>query len=405
MKKIFQLIIIALMSLSVLSGCQENKFKALIVTGQNNHNWKDSHIILKKILENSGTFTVETAISPAKGEDMSGFTPDFYAFDVVVLDYNGDEWSEKTKKNFEKYVNNGGGVVVYHASDNSFPGWKEYNEMIGLGGWEGRNEKSGPYVYYNSNDELIRDTSEGRAGDHGPQHEFVVEIRDTQHPIVKGLRKRWLHSKDELYSKLRGPAQNMNIIATAYADTAFKGTGRNEPILMTVEYGKGRIFHTVLGHAGGDKHHYATQDAGFIITLQRGAEWAATGEVKQQLPEDLPNIGSAFLLPNYKFYTLDELFTRAKSFEFGKAQKFLYLISNRIREAKGNSQKLSSFEDKIVAILQADDATNECKNYLGRELSWFGSEKSLPVLNELLKNDETADMAQFAIARIESGKN
>ncbi len=401
MKKIFQLIIIALLSLSVLSGCKENKLKALIVTGQNNHNWEESHIILKKILENSGTFNVETSISPAKGEDMSGFVPDFYAFDVIVLDYNGDEWPEKTKKNFEKYVKDGGGVVVYHASDNSFPAWEEYNVMIGLGGWKGRNEKSGSYVYYNNRNELIRDNSEGNGGEHGSQHEFVIEIRDTKHPIVKGLNKRWLHSLDELYSKLRGPAQNMNIIATAYADTSYKGTGRHEPILMTIEYGKGKIFHTVLGHVGREKKHYATQDAGFIITLQRGAEWAATGEVKQQLPEDLPNVGSAFLLPNYKFYTLDELFAKAKSFEYGKAQKYLYLISNRIREAKGGSEKLKDFENRILKTMQSDDATSECKNYFCRELSWMGSEKSLPLLNELLKNDETSEMAQFALTRLQ----
>jgi type 1 glutamine amidotransferase len=401
MKNIFQLIVTMLLSASLLSGCHSDKIKALIVTGQNNHNWKESHVILQKILENSDAFTVETSVSPAKGEDMSSFAPDFSAFDVVVLDYNGDEWSEKTKKSFDSYVKNGGGVVVYHASDNSFPNWKEYNEMIGIGGWEGRNEKSGPYVYYNDRDELIRDNSVGSAGDHGPQHEFVIEIRDTEHPIVKGMPKRWLHSQDELYSKLRGPAQNMSIIATAYSNTTYKGTGRHEPILMTIEYGKGRVFHTVIGHVGNEKVHYATQDAGFILTLQRGAEWAATGEVKQKLPEDLPNVGSAFLLPDYKFYTLDDLFSKAKSFEYGKAQKYLYLISNRIREAKGDTKKLNDFEDRILNTMQSDDATNECKNYLCRELSWMGSDKSLPVLNELLKNNETAEMAQFALTRLQ----
>ncbi len=298
-------------------------------------------------------------------------------------------------------MKNGGGVVVYHASDNSFPEWKEYNEMIGLGGWYGRDEKSGPLVYYNNRNELIRDNSEGKAGSHGPQHEFVIELREPEHPIVKGLPKRWLHSQDELYSNLRGPAKNMTILATSYADLKQKGTGRHEPILMTINYGKGRIFHTVIGHVGGEKVHYATQDAGFILTLQRGAEWAATGEVKQQLPADLPNIGSAFLLPNYKFYTLDELFNKAKSFEYGKAQKYLYLISNRIREADGDPKKLSGYENRILSTLQSDDATNECKNYLCRELSWMGSEKSLSVLNELLKNPETSDMAQFAITRLQ----
>ncbi len=75
-------------------------------------------------------------------------------------------WSEKTKAAFLDYVKNGGGVVVYHAAMHSFPDWKEYNEMTGLGGWGDRNEKDGPYVYYKGN-ELVIDTSAGLAGSHG----------------------------------------------------------------------------------------------------------------------------------------------------------------------------------------------------------------------------------------------
>ena len=401
MRKLLNIFLIAALSLSLFSGCQSKKLKALVVTGQNIHpNWEESHVILQQILENSDVFSVETSISPAAGEDMSRFSPDFSAFDVVVLDYCGDEWPEKTKENFVKYVANGGGVVIYHFSIAAFPGWKEYNEMTGLGGWNNRNEKSGPYVYYNKNDELIRDSSEGKAGSHGPAHEFVIDVRDAEHPIMKGLPKHWLHTKDELYQQLRGPAKNLTVLATAYADTSKGGTGRNEPLLMTVNYGKGRIFSTVLGHVGKEPMHVSTMDAGFIITLQRGAEWAATGNVTQELPEDLPNIGSVFILPKYKFYTLDELFINAKTFDWGKPQKFLYLISHRIRDAKGDKAKLAMFEDKILDVLDDDDATAECKNYLCRELSWMGTEKSIPVLQELKKNDATSEMAQYALSRL-----
>ncbi len=399
MKRLLHIFLVAIISLSVLSGCQDKKLKALIVTGQSRyHNWEDSHVILQKILENSGMFSVETAISPARGENMSHFSPDFYAFDVVVLDYSGDEWPEKTKKNFEKYVKDGGGVVVYHFSSASFPDWKEYNKMTGLGGWNGRDEKAGPYVYYNSNGKLVRDDRKGKAGSHGPAHEFVIQVRDLEHPIMKGLPKYWMHPKDELYQQMRGPAENMEVLATAYADTTFKGTGRDEPLMMTINYGKGRVFNTLLGHVGKEKMHVATMDAGFILTLQRGAEWAATGSVTQKLPEDLPNIGSVFILPNYKFYTLDELFLNAKKYEFGKPEKFVYLISNRIRKAKGDKAKLEMYEDKILKVLNSDDATPDCKNYLCRELRWMGTEKSIPVLKKLKENSETEEMAQYALS-------
>lgn len=129
------------------SAAASEPVKALIVTGQNNHNWPVSHVVIKQILENSGLFAVDCAVSPAKGEDMSGFRPDFAAYDVVVLDYNGDAWSDETNRAFQDYVYNGGGVVVYHAADNAFASWPEYNEICALGGWGGRNEQSGPYVY------------------------------------------------------------------------------------------------------------------------------------------------------------------------------------------------------------------------------------------------------------------
>jgi len=262
--------------------------RALIISGQNNHNWQGSTPVLKQILENTGLFSVDVAQTPAAGKDMSTFKPDFTNYQVVVLDYNGDPWPEVTQKAFETYVSGGGGLVVYHAADNAFAKWKEYNKMIGLGGWGERNENDGPYIRWR-NGGFVRDTFPGRAGSHGPQHAFQVIIRNTEHPITKGLPAIWMHSQDELYSELRGPAENLTVLATAYADTAHKGTGQNEPVLMTINYGKGRVFHTTLGHAMGDAPYPAMECAGFIVTLQRGAEWAATGAVTQAVPEAFPS--------------------------------------------------------------------------------------------------------------------
>jgi type 1 glutamine amidotransferase len=180
-------------------------------------------------------------------------------------------------------VRNGGGLVVIHAANNAFGDWKEYNEMIGLGGWGGRNEHSGPYVYLDAEGKLVRDESKGSGGHHGPQHDFQVVVRDPEHPITKGMPRAWMHVKDELYDLLRGPGENMNILATAYADKAKGGSGRHEPMIFTVDYGKGRVFHTPMGH--GD---YSMECAGFITTFVRGAEWAATGKVTLPIPDDFP---------------------------------------------------------------------------------------------------------------------
>ncbi|MDR2148748.1 MAG: DUF1080 domain-containing protein [Tannerella sp.] len=302
MKKVLHYLIVmcALMTVSGLN-LQAETIKALIVTGQDNHNWQVSHVALQKILENSGLFSVDVAISPEQGGDMSKFNPEFSKYQVVILDYNGDAWSAQTQKNFLDFVKNGGGVVVYHSADNAFPEWKEYNEIIGLGGWGNRNEKAGPWVYWKDG-KLVKDNASGAGGSHGKQHEFALTARSQNNPVMNGLPEKWKHATDELYDRLRGPG-NITALYTAFSDPETGGSGREEPIIFTVSYGKGRIFHTVLGHAGKSlEDNPAMQCAGFQVTLLRGSEWAATGKVTQQVPDDFPTVNRVSLRPAYKYY-------------------------------------------------------------------------------------------------------
>jgi type 1 glutamine amidotransferase len=255
--------------------------RVLIIDGHNPyHDWEVTTPLLKQILEESGRFVVDVATTPPDGADMTGFRPQFTDYDAVLSNYSGQRWPRETEIDFETYVAGGGGFVAVHAANNSFPDWPEYNRMCGLGGWRERDERWGPYVYYDDNGRLRRDASPGRCGHHGPQHEYQVQIRDGAHPITRGLPKLWMHTKDELYDSLRGPAENMHILATAFSAPDQQGTGRHEPILMTLNYGQGRVFHTVLGHAD-----YSIKCAGFVNTLRRGTEWAATGEVTLPVPQ------------------------------------------------------------------------------------------------------------------------
>lgn len=219
---------------------------------------------------------------------MSGFTPDFEKYDVVVLDYNGDRWPKQTDEAFVKYVKRGGGVVVYHAADNAFAEWEEFNRIIALGGWEGRNEKSGPY-YYLINGIGVLDNGPGPGGSHGQQREYPMHCRNEKHPITKGLPNNWIHARDEMYDRMRGPANIKDLLYSGYADAKTGGSGREEPLVFTVDYGKARIFHIMLGHCGPTlDDNPAMQCTGFQVLLLRGTEWAATGKVKQAVPADFP---------------------------------------------------------------------------------------------------------------------
>ena len=275
-------VVLVLLSAWVTPSAHGAAIKVLIVDGQNNHDWKRMTPELKLILEETGLFSVDVATAPAKGGDMAGFKPEFASYKVIVSNYNGEDWSKETQAAFVQYVHGGGGFVSVHAADNSFPDWKEYNEMIGVGGWGGRNEKSGPYLRWRDG-KWVQDTSPGRGGSHGAQHAFVLTVREPAHPIMRGLPAEWMHAKDELYDRLRGPAQGVTVLASALSTKETNGSGEQEPLLMALEFGKGRVFHTALGHGP-----EAVKCVGFAVTLQRGTEWAATGAVTQKVPANFP---------------------------------------------------------------------------------------------------------------------
>lgn len=296
--------------LLLVTMAEAKKIKVLIIDGQNNHVvWPKSTVMMKQYLEETGIFKVEVdrtqytwkaerekdylALAEA-GESVNlkqpksdpDFFPSFNDYDVVISNFGwkAASWSKSTQKALEDYMSAGGGFVSVHAADNSFPDWEAYNLMTGLGGWGNRNETDGPYVYYTNEGELVRDTTKGGCGAHGPAHLFPITLRVLDHPITEGMPQVWLTAKDECYAKLRGPAENMIILATGKDQNENAPTDRHEPILMVLNYGDGRIFHTTLGH-----DDYSFEGVGFIVSFLRGVEWAATGKVTQDIPDDFPS--------------------------------------------------------------------------------------------------------------------
>ena len=285
-----------LLALSLPADLRAGKpIKTMIIAGADgSHWWEGACDAMKQILENSGLFEVDYAFTPNFGGDINEFQPDFTDYDLVIVNYGGPTWSEKVRHDFEQYVENGGGVVAIHASLVPMADWKEYNRMIGMGAWDGRNEKDGPYLYMKDG-KYVYDYTPGYAGYHGLQHETVLTNVATEHPILKGLPVRWKHFKDEIYTRARGPVENLEILVTVNEN------GRDEPLMWTVDYGKGRVFVDLLGHCGNDPNmRYSMDCAGFQTTLLRGAEWAATGDVTQEVPLDFPLEDICTLRPDYK---------------------------------------------------------------------------------------------------------
>src|SRR6478735_4715615 len=292
--------------LTALSSRAASPIAVMILDGESGgtyHDWQHVTPVLKKMLDETGLFATTVVTTPPAGGNFSSFAPGFANYRVVVMNYDApdERWPATLKASFEQFVSNGGGLVSVHAADNAFPGWSAFNEMIGVGGWRGRAEQAGPHWFVRDG-RLTSDPSPGRAGSHGRRTPFLVTVRDSSHPILKGLPDKWMHQGDELYARLRGPGRNMSVLATAYSDPENGGSGVDEPMLMALSYGKGRVFHTTFGH-----DIVALSSVDFVVTLQRGTEWAATGLVTQKVPGNFPTANSvsyrtdlAAMDPDYK---------------------------------------------------------------------------------------------------------
>jgi type 1 glutamine amidotransferase len=231
------------------------KIQALIITGQNGHDWRGTTPVLRTLLENTGRFEVRVT------EEFRGSGPETLApYDVVILNYYESRkpelrWGERADAALVNYVRGGKGLVVYHFSMAAFDGWTEFEKMCGAN-WRPGN------------------------GHHSARHDFTVQIKDGDHAITRGLAPSYQQTNDELYANLRWqPEGSYHVLATAWDDHSrykpdekqpVKGAGLDQPMLWTADYGRGRVFVTALGHDAA-----AMKSQIFVESLTRGAEWAA----------------------------------------------------------------------------------------------------------------------------------
>ncbi|MSQ95627.1 MAG: ThuA domain-containing protein [Gemmataceae bacterium] len=290
------LVFVLLLGAVAAADAGDKKIRVVIIDGQNNHNWRATTPVMKKALLDSGRFTVDVSTNLKPGDKSPDgsvsvpFPPQLVDYDVIVSNYNGASWPKVFNDSLDADLKAGKiALVIVHAANNSFGGWNEYRKMVGMG-WYGAN----------TGDRLLLDDKGERViiakgkGD-GPGHrysgKFSVTIRDDKHAITKGMPLEWLHNNDELYDNMRGPIENVHLLATAYSP----GTKAHEPMIWTVSYGKGKVFHTPMGHDAN-----AMRCVGFQATLNRGTEWAATGKVTLPLPDNFPTDKKLSVVPVQK---------------------------------------------------------------------------------------------------------
>jgi uncharacterized protein len=110
---------------------------------------------------------------------------------------------------------------------------------------------------------------------HGKPSETRVEISNNEHPVTQGMKGFEIF--DELWINA-SKNNKFEVLGTATNEEITQNGVESQPAIMVAKYGKGRIFHTILGH-----DLIAMQSEGFQSLMLRGTEWAATGKVLQKL--------------------------------------------------------------------------------------------------------------------------
>ncbi len=222
-----------------------HKLKVLLVTGDDVepvHNWSAVSQVLKETLASSGRFEVRVCEDAGVLDSAASLG----RYDLVFLHlYNAKTptLSPAAKENLVKFVQGGKGLALSHLSSASFKEWPEFPKLCG------------------------RHWVMGRSG-HGPRGVFKARIAAKDNPITQGLED--FEADDELYAKLEGD-EPITVLIEADSDWSKK----TEPLVFTVAYGQGRVFHETFGH---DARALGNPTVRKLI--QRGCEWAATGKVE-----------------------------------------------------------------------------------------------------------------------------
>jgi len=256
--------------------------RVLIVDGINNHDWQAGTRLMTAILKEQGRFTVDVSTTPPKdapADAWSTWRPEFSRYDVVINNFNGGHldngvrWPRDVEESLQRYVRQGGGLVVFHAGNNAFLHWPAYNQMIGLG-W--RDKTFGKGIAIGEDGQVIViPQGQGNGPGHPPRLSFTIHLTAAHHPITAGLPASWLQPSEQLTHGQHGPAEGLTILTYAHSPV----TQQNEPMDWVRNYGQGRVYTTMLGHTWKNEPNPNFDCPEFRTLFSRGVEWAATGKV------------------------------------------------------------------------------------------------------------------------------
>jgi type 1 glutamine amidotransferase len=210
------------------------------------------------MLSGSGHFVVDVTERPDTLNYQS-----YKEYDAVVSNWNSwpdndKRWTAEAETGLLQYVSEGGGLVFFHASTSALYSWPEF-KLISTGAW-------------------VNDTWHGKIGP------VKVEIENREHIVTKGLAN--FSILDELWINAESN-ENFQVLGSAINLEGEDKTSENQPAVFVLEYGRGRVFHTLLGH-----DVRAMRNTGFQTLFLRGTEWASKAEVTIPVPREMQVVKS-----------------------------------------------------------------------------------------------------------------
>jgi|GEM_PF-206493 len=340
---------------AVLAAGAEAPVRVLLLSGQNNHDWKTTTPCLQEVLASAGRFAVTVTDTP-----HTLTAADFARADVVLSNWNAfgaqaPDWPAELRTAFIGFVRAGRGLVSVHAGTSSFPDWTEYQDLV-MGTW-----------------------GLGQTG-HGRVHGFAVKPVLPDHPVVRGLSEFW--TEDELWHAVPR-REGATILASAFSATEAGGSGKAEPVVLARSFGQGRSLTLLLGH-----DVRAMRNPGFAALLTRGTEWAATGTVTLPLPPDLPTD------------ELAQLLGLARSYAFGQDRAPLRRIEALVQAAMADETQRQAIAQRLSRLLDDGGATPECRRFVCEQLEVVGAENEVPALSRWVGDEALGVSARGALERI-----
>ena len=284
------------------------KIRVLIVDGFGNHDWKQTTLWIRKILALTGQFEVAVSTVPDKTNAPGWllWRPQFTNYDVVIQTCNDNahngflkgvfpnpQWPEPAKNDFRDFVQNGGGVYIFHSAQNAFVGWGDYESMVGLC-W--RNASYGTAIRIDETGRLVRIPPGQLGGTGHGKRETKLVTRLGDDPIHVGMPQAWLTPDLEVYFFARGPAENVRVLS--YARDSKPGPGWLWPVEWTVEYGRGRVYVSTYGHVwAGDVNPASMRCAAVQTIIPRALQWLAKQPVTIPVPSDFPSTNAVSVRP------------------------------------------------------------------------------------------------------------